>query len=119
MFQNLKRAGILASSLSPFRFSGKQTVVLQTPYQPPHKTNPRLALRWPDGVQDSHDLCQADELTIGNVVIRRAKVRYYLERIDNAFPAFLNGQSINKAHLLRDGDVLQVGELETTFQLVA
>ncbi len=78
---------------------------------------PSLAFLWPDGRRDSQQLPSTGEITIGNVVIRRARVRYYLERLDNAFPALLNGQSICGARTLNDGDVLQIGELQTIFQL--
>lgn len=121
MFQNLKRAGILVSRLSMFQLSPPNGVLspLKEAAPPPNSAKPMLSLRWPDGVQDKQPLPQNGELTIGNIVIRRARVRYYLERIDNAFPAFLNGQNIEKACILNDGDVLQVDELQTTFQLTA
>jgi hypothetical protein len=83
------------------------------------KPTPRLAFCWPDGRRECQTLPAVGELTIGNIIIRRARVRYYLERIDHAFPAFLNGQSVGKAHILQDGDVLQIGELQTIFQLAA
>lgn len=79
----------------------------------------RLAFLWPDGRRDRQTLPPTGEVTIGNVIIRRARVRYYLERLDNAFPAQLNGQSIRGARTLNDGDVLQIGELQTVFQLAA
>jgi hypothetical protein len=85
----------------------------------PAKLPARLAFSWPDGRQDCQTLPQAGELTIGNIVIRRARVRYYLECIDNAFPTRLNGHTICGARTLNDGDVLQIGELQTTFQLAA
>lgn len=47
----------------------------------------RLAFLWPDGRRDRQTLPPTGEVTIGNVIIRRARVRYYLERLDNAFPA--------------------------------
>jgi hypothetical protein len=74
---------------------------------------------WPDGCRECQPLPQTGEVTIGNIVIRRARVRYYLERLDNAFPALLNGQSIYGARILNDGDVLQIGELQTTFEIAA
>jgi hypothetical protein len=80
---------------------------------------PTLAFRWANGRIEHQPLPTVGELTIGNIVIRRARVRYYLERLDNAFPAFLNGQSICGARSLNDGDVLQIGELQTVFQLAA
>ena len=80
---------------------------------------PRLAFCWPDGRRECQELPAIGELTIGNIVIRRARVRYYLERIDNAFPAQLNGRTVGHAHILNDGDVLQIGELQTVFQLAA
>jgi hypothetical protein len=119
MAQNLKRAEILASSPSSSRSSEENTVPLAIPQSVPPKPTPRLAFRWPDGVQDNHDLPLTGELTIGNIVIRRARVCYYLEQIDNAFPAYLNGQSIRGARTLNDGDVLQIDELQTVFQLAA
>lgn len=81
--------------------------------------SPSLALLWPDGRRDHQPVPQTGELTIGNVVIRRARVRYYLERLDNAFPTFLNGQSICGACILNDGDVLQIDELRAVFELAA
>ncbi|MBK8904706.1 MAG: hypothetical protein IPM53_26240 [Anaerolineaceae bacterium] len=80
---------------------------------------PRLAFCWPDGRRECQELPAIGELTIGNIVIRRARVRYYLERIDNAFPAQLNGRTVGRVHILNDGDVLQIGELQTVFQLAA
>jgi len=85
----------------------------------PPKPHPSLAFLWPDGRCDRQPLPQSGEVTVGNVIIRRARVRYYLERLDNAFPTLLNGQSIRGARILNDGDVLQIGELQTTFQLAA
>ncbi|WP_420640590.1 FHA domain-containing protein [Candidatus Leptofilum sp.] len=85
----------------------------------PAQSLPSLAFQWADGRTDRQTLPRVGELTIGNIVIRRARVRYYLERLDNAFPAFLNGESISSARTLNDGDVLQIGELQTVFQLAA
>ena len=90
----------------------------QTPTPQP-KLAPRLAFCWPDGRRECQELPVVGELTIGNIAIRRARVCYYLERIDNAFPALLNGRTVGRAHLLNDGDVLQIGELQTIFQLAA
>lgn len=90
----------------------------QTPTSRPQQL-PRLAFCWPDGRRECQELPAMGELTIGNIVIRRARVRYYLERIDNGFPAWLNGRTVGRAHLLNDGDVLQIGELQTIFQLTA
>ena len=112
MSQNLKLAGILESH--PFPLDSSKSNV---PVNPKRSANPALALAWPDGVQDKQDLPRDGELTIGNIAIRRARVRYYLERIDNAFPALLNGQTICGARTVNDGDVLQIGELQTVFQL--
>ena len=119
MFQNLKLAEILADHfplfLSPksrgYAFASQECSSSQL------VANPILAFAWPDGVQDQQHLPLEGELTIGNIVIRRARVRYYLEQIDNAFPAFLNGQAINGARTLNHGDVLQIDELQTIFQL--
>lgn len=106
MSQNLKFAGILANS-----------PVSSDPIKNHVSVKPTLAFAWPDGVQDKQDLPNDGELTIGNIIIRRARVRYYLERLDNAFPALLNGQIISGARTLNDGDVLQIGEMQTVFQL--
>lgn len=114
MSQNLKLAGILANRPLPHDFSQDNAAISPQP-----SAKPTLALAWPDGVQDQQDLPKEGELTIGNIVIRRARVRYYLERLDNAFPALLNGQTIDGARRLNDGDVLQIGELQTVFQLAA
>ncbi|MCA9920091.1 MAG: hypothetical protein KC445_19170 [Anaerolineales bacterium] len=121
MFQNLELAKILMNSplLSRFSQNSNAATAVAQPLKSPSSANPILALAWPDGVQDKQDLPKEGELTIGNIVIKRARVRYYLERIDNAFPALLNGQSIHGARTLNDGDVLQIGELQTVFQLVA
>ena len=86
---------------------------------PQPKLSPRLAFCWPDGRRECQELPAVGELTIGNIAIRRARVCYYLERIDNAFPARLNGRTVGHAHILNDGDVLQIGELQTIFQLAA
>ena len=87
--------------------------------QPNRSVQPVLAFYWADGRTDHQFLPRVGELTIGNIVIRRARVRYYLERIDNAFPVFLNGQAIGQARTLNDGDVLQIDELQAVFQLAA
>ncbi|GJM41613.1 MAG: hypothetical protein DHS20C20_18950 [Ardenticatenaceae bacterium] len=85
----------------------------------PVPPRPSLAFQWADGRTERQILPTVGELTIGNVVIKRARVRYYLERLDNAFPAFLNGQTISGARTLNDGDVLQIGEMQTVFQMAA
>lgn len=85
----------------------------------PMQSRPSLAFRWEDGRTERQTLPSVGELTIGNIVIKRARVRYYLEQLDNAFPAFLNGQPIRSARTLNDGDVLQIGELQTVFQMAA
>ena len=91
----------------------RQVVAQQAPLRP------SLAFQWENGRTERQTLPTVGELTIGNIVIKRARVRYYLERLDNAFPAFLNGQPICGARILNDGDMLQIGELHTVFQLVA
>lgn len=96
-----------------------QPTVSTVPQLVPTRPSPRLVFRWPNGRQEYQTLPQAGEVTIGNIVIRRARVRYYLESIDNAFSAHLNGNSICGARILNDGDVLQIGELQTIFQLAA
>ena len=93
--------------------------VQPVPPPPVLKPRPGLALRWPDGRHEQQLLPQVGALTVGNIVIRRARVRYYLECIDRAFPVLLNGQSVEHARLLNDGDVVQIGELQTIFQLAA
>ncbi|WP_420629432.1 hypothetical protein [Candidatus Leptofilum sp.] len=93
-----------------------QPVPRQTAPQPV-RSRPSLAFHWADGRTDHQTLPSVGELTVGNIVIRRARVRYYLEQLDNAFPTLLNGQTINGARTLNDGDVLQIGELQTVFQL--
>lgn len=105
---------VVARQRQSLRAFGSQT---KPPVSP--KPSPRLAFCWPDGRRECQPLPSIGELAIGNIVIRRARVRYYLERIDNAFPAFLNGQTIGQAHILNEGDVLQIGELQTIFQLAA
>lgn len=99
--------------------SRRQLAHLPQAPTPQPKLAPRLAFCWPDGRRECQELPVVGELTIGNIAIRRARVRYYLERIDNAFPARLNGRTVGHAHLLNDGDVLQIGELQTIFQLAA
>lgn len=89
------------------------------PHSPQSKPFPSLSYCWPDGCREYQRLPNRGEVTIGSIVIRRAKVRYYLERIDHGFPALLNGRSLVGAHVLTNGDVIQVGELQTVFQAVA
>lgn len=89
-----------------------------TPHLPqPVQLSPGLAFLWPDGRRDHQPLPPTGELTIGNVVIRRARVRYYLERLDDAFPTCLNGKSVCNARVLNNGDVLQIDELRAVFEL--
>lgn len=91
-----------------------------TPHLPqPVQPSPSLAFLWPDGRRDHQPLPSTGELTIGNVVIRRARVRYYLERLDDAFPTCLNGKSVCNARVLNNGDVLQIDELRAVFELAA
>lgn len=83
------------------------------------KPIPSLSYCWPDGRREYQRLPKSGEVTIGSIVIRRARVRYYLERIDPGFPALLNGCSIAGAHILTNGDVIQIGELRAVFQIAA
>jgi hypothetical protein len=106
-------------SQKPQRASQSQIPPAETYAPQPVRPSPSLAFLWPDGCRECQPLPQTGEVTIGNIVIRRARVRYYLERLDNAFPALLNGQSIYGARILNDGDVLQIGELQTTFEIAA
>lgn len=111
--------GSLLLALLGWIGDGRETVVPISQSSQQAERVPCLAFLYPDGRREYQALPSIGELTIGNIVIRRARVRYYLERIDNAFPAWLNGRTVGQAHILNDGDVLQIGELQTIFQLAA
>lgn len=111
--------GSLLLALLGWIGDGRETVVPISQSSQQAERGPCLAFLYPDGRREYQALPSIGELTIGNIIIRRARVRYYLERIDNAFPAWLNGRTVGQAHILNDGDVLQIGELQTIFQLAA
>ncbi len=108
-----------AGSIKQYAYPQQQSQTTVTHVTQPAALCPCLTILWPDGRHERQPLPQTGHLIIGNIIIRRARVRYYLELTDDAFPIQLNGRSIRGARILKDGDRLQVGLLQTIFQLAA
>jgi len=91
-----------------------------------------IMCNWANGRRETLQLPHTGKVTVGSsptdevqtnkstsaksqVLIKRGRTRYYLEVLDNTFPTILNGQLIVDARSVKNGDVLQVGDVIAVF----
>ncbi len=93
-----------------------------------------ILCNWANGKRVTFQLPKHGKITVGSnssdeiqtsrknssqsqVIIKHGKYRYFIEVTSVAYPTILNGDKIVKARSVKNGDVLQVGDVSIVFLL--
>lgn len=60
-------------------------------------------------------LVDSKNATASQIMIRRARMQYYFQVLDNRLPTKLNGQVVQGSRIMNDRDSIQVGDLTAVF----